>query len=200
MRTRKWHLTAYFDHEDFLVLPTIDHDPRLRSIRVPAGVYRSGRSRQSARHQPVVDSTFGWRGDDQSSEVWEYGSSDDASDRSPGRADSRPWTDNDSFGGPSLRPSRISTPLNGSPQTVHQRLPSVAPGTFIHHTFHNYSSPPLTSSLPEVVDQLPPINATLIPQSHTPHSRPPLDRRSSHERAPEDARLISLLNSRTSLS
>ncbi|TDL25025.1 hypothetical protein BD410DRAFT_801732 [Rickenella mellea] len=44
-RPRKWHLTAYFTYADLQSLPTIDNDPTLRSITVPAGVYRSGKAR-----------------------------------------------------------------------------------------------------------------------------------------------------------
>lgn len=44
-RPRKWHLTAYFTYTDLQNLPTIDSDPLLRSIRVPQGVYRTGKAR-----------------------------------------------------------------------------------------------------------------------------------------------------------
>ncbi|CAE6476402.1 unnamed protein product [Rhizoctonia solani] len=47
-KKRKWHITCYFTHEDFPHLPTLDMTS-LKSIRVPPGVYRSGKSRQSAR-------------------------------------------------------------------------------------------------------------------------------------------------------
>ncbi|KAG8991567.1 hypothetical protein FRB90_001307, partial [Tulasnella sp. 427] len=46
---RKWHMTAYFTNADYPHLPTIMDDPRLRGIKVPKGMYRSGKSRQSAR-------------------------------------------------------------------------------------------------------------------------------------------------------
>ncbi|KAG9038613.1 hypothetical protein FS837_001208 [Tulasnella sp. UAMH 9824] len=46
---RKWHMTAYFTNADFTHLPTIQDDPRLRGIKVPKGMYRSGKSRQSAK-------------------------------------------------------------------------------------------------------------------------------------------------------
>ncbi|KAG8924056.1 hypothetical protein FRC01_011995 [Tulasnella sp. 417] len=46
---RKWHMTAYFTNADYPHLPTIQDDPRLRGIRVPKGMYRSGKSRQSAK-------------------------------------------------------------------------------------------------------------------------------------------------------
>ncbi|KDN48965.1 hypothetical protein RSAG8_02318, partial [Rhizoctonia solani AG-8 WAC10335] len=48
-RKRKWHITCYFTHEDFPHLPTLDMEQSLGILRVPAGVYRSGKSRQSAR-------------------------------------------------------------------------------------------------------------------------------------------------------
>lgn len=42
-------MTAYFTNADFSHLPTIQDDPRLRGIKVPKGMYRSGKSRQSAK-------------------------------------------------------------------------------------------------------------------------------------------------------
>ncbi|KAG8948861.1 hypothetical protein FRC04_009199 [Tulasnella sp. 424] len=46
---RKWHMTAYFTNADYPHLPTIQDDLRLRGIKVPKGMYRSGKSRQSAK-------------------------------------------------------------------------------------------------------------------------------------------------------
>ncbi|KAJ7272061.1 Gti1/Pac2 family-domain-containing protein [Mycena haematopus] len=42
---RKWHITAYFRYDDLPHIPTIEHDPCLRKIIVPAGLYRSGKTR-----------------------------------------------------------------------------------------------------------------------------------------------------------
>ncbi|KAG8904253.1 hypothetical protein FRB99_002037 [Tulasnella sp. 403] len=46
---RKWHMTAYFTNADYPSLPTVQDDPCLSKIAVPRGMYRSGKSRQSAR-------------------------------------------------------------------------------------------------------------------------------------------------------
>lgn len=46
---RKWHLTAYFTNADFPSLPTVADDPVLSNVVVPKGMYRSGKSRQSAK-------------------------------------------------------------------------------------------------------------------------------------------------------
>lgn len=46
---RKWHMTAYFTNADYPTLPTVQQDARLRGIKVPRGMYRSGKSRQSAK-------------------------------------------------------------------------------------------------------------------------------------------------------
>ncbi|KAG8856035.1 hypothetical protein FRB96_006602 [Tulasnella sp. 330] len=46
---RKWHLTAYFTNADFANLPTVADDPVLSNVVVPKGMYRSGKSRQSAK-------------------------------------------------------------------------------------------------------------------------------------------------------
>ncbi|KAG8721120.1 hypothetical protein FRC08_015614 [Ceratobasidium sp. 394] len=48
-KRRKWHITCYFTHDDFPRLPTLDMDPLLNTVKIPPGVYRSGKSRQSAR-------------------------------------------------------------------------------------------------------------------------------------------------------
>ncbi|KAF9532155.1 Gti1/Pac2 family-domain-containing protein [Crepidotus variabilis] len=44
-RPQKWHITAYFTYNDLPQLPTIEHDPVLRKIIVPTGIYRSSHSR-----------------------------------------------------------------------------------------------------------------------------------------------------------
>ncbi|KAI0929061.1 hypothetical protein AcW1_006110 [Taiwanofungus camphoratus] len=44
-KPRKWHLTAYFTYSDLPNVPTVDRDPMLRNLTVPAGVYKSGKSR-----------------------------------------------------------------------------------------------------------------------------------------------------------
>ena len=44
-RPQKWHLTAYFTYAELPYLPTIDLDLNLRTIIVPPGIYRSGKTR-----------------------------------------------------------------------------------------------------------------------------------------------------------
>ncbi|KAI0273430.1 Gti1/Pac2 family-domain-containing protein [Gloeopeniophorella convolvens] len=44
-KPRKWHLTAYFTYADLQQIPTIDQDPVLRGVKVPVGMYRSGKAR-----------------------------------------------------------------------------------------------------------------------------------------------------------
>ena len=44
-RPQKWHLTAYFTYAELPHLPTIDRDPNLRTVIVPPGIYRSGKTR-----------------------------------------------------------------------------------------------------------------------------------------------------------
>ncbi|KAG8743891.1 hypothetical protein FRC10_011181 [Ceratobasidium sp. 414] len=76
-KRRKWHITCYFTHDDFPRLPTLAMDPvssaslvagraaygyspqLLSSIKIPPGVYRSGKSRQSARSNADFGSTDG---------------------------------------------------------------------------------------------------------------------------------------------
>ncbi|KAF8912046.1 Gti1/Pac2 family-domain-containing protein [Gymnopilus junonius] len=47
-RPQKWHLTAYFTYADLPHLPTIDHEPMLRTIVVPSGIYRTGKARSKS--------------------------------------------------------------------------------------------------------------------------------------------------------
>lgn len=61
-KPRKWHLTAYFTYSDLPRLPTIDQDPTLRGVTVPAGMYRSGKARSrnsdaTGTHTPVPPSS-----------------------------------------------------------------------------------------------------------------------------------------------
>ena len=61
-KPRKWHLTAYFTYSDLPRLPTIDQDPILRGVTVPAGMYRSGKARSrnsdaTGTHTPVPPSS-----------------------------------------------------------------------------------------------------------------------------------------------
>ncbi|KAI0032287.1 Gti1/Pac2 family-domain-containing protein [Vararia minispora EC-137] len=44
-KPRKWHLTAYFTYADLPRIPTIDQDPALNRITIPAGMYKSGKAR-----------------------------------------------------------------------------------------------------------------------------------------------------------
>ncbi|KAK7037964.1 camp-independent regulatory protein pac2 [Favolaschia claudopus] len=44
-KPKKWHITAYFRYDDLPHIPTVDHDPCLCRIIVPAGLYRSGKTR-----------------------------------------------------------------------------------------------------------------------------------------------------------
>lgn len=54
---RKWHLTAYFTYSDLPSIPTVDQDPVLRAITVPAGIYRSGKAR--SRNSDATSSSSG---------------------------------------------------------------------------------------------------------------------------------------------
>jgi len=46
----KYHLTAYFTFDDLPHIPTVESQSDLRGIVIPQGVYRSGKSRTSARN------------------------------------------------------------------------------------------------------------------------------------------------------
>ncbi|KAH9483889.1 cAMP-independent regulatory protein pac2 [Psilocybe cubensis] len=64
-RPQKWHLTAYFTYADLPHLPTIDHDPILRTMIVPSGIYRTGKAR--SRSDDEDQGTSGHRGYSQDS-------------------------------------------------------------------------------------------------------------------------------------
>ncbi|KAF7295395.1 hypothetical protein MIND_01079100 [Mycena indigotica] len=51
---RKWHIVAYFIHQDLPLIPTVDQDICLRSIIVPNGLYRTGKARDSLDEEPTV--------------------------------------------------------------------------------------------------------------------------------------------------
>ena len=46
----KYHLTAYFTFDDLPHIPTVESQSDLRATVIPQGVYRSGKSRTSARN------------------------------------------------------------------------------------------------------------------------------------------------------
>lgn len=46
----KYHLTAYFTFDDLPHIPTVESQSELRAVVIPQGVYRSGKSRTSARN------------------------------------------------------------------------------------------------------------------------------------------------------
>ncbi|KAF7970216.1 hypothetical protein HWV62_8457 [Athelia sp. TMB] len=58
-KPRKWHLTAYFSYGDLEDIPTVDQDPKLRGLGVPAGIYRNSKSR-------ARDNGAGFEGSDKS--------------------------------------------------------------------------------------------------------------------------------------
>ncbi|KAF4615170.1 hypothetical protein D9613_002652 [Agrocybe pediades] len=55
-RPQKWHLTAYFTYAELPHLPTIDHDPMLRTIIVPSGIYRTGKARSRSDEEMLLSS------------------------------------------------------------------------------------------------------------------------------------------------
>ena len=181
---RKWHLTAYFEHNDLNSLLTIDRDPELCNIVVPPGVYRSGKSRQR-RHSGENPGGLRWINVDGSGQVSDTGrpvssSPDTSSPNSPSNSPSvRPAQNPDAYLPTS---SQMASP-------VQNQNPNI---------YHPYNYPPQP--------QLPPIAvgfANPPPSSHLNNStsRPRVSRTTSGDsRSREDARVIGLLNSRTSLA
>ena len=54
-KPRKLHLTAYLTYADVANLPTVDMDPVLRVLAIPAGVYRSAKARS---RQVDIENTY----------------------------------------------------------------------------------------------------------------------------------------------
>ncbi|KAF8891223.1 Gti1/Pac2 family-domain-containing protein [Infundibulicybe gibba] len=53
-KPQKWHLTAYFTYSELSSLPTIDRDPMLSKMIVPAGIYRSGKARSRSEEDEMA--------------------------------------------------------------------------------------------------------------------------------------------------
>ena len=128
-RPRKWHLTAYFTYADLQELPTIDHDPALRTIMVPPGIYRSGKAR-SRNSDLVLDGPSTYASSSASSpppmSPYTTGSSDADSSpsESPRGPPGRPY---------SPFPNRASSPMpRGLPPfgvaTASNGMPNYTPG------------------------------------------------------------------------
>ncbi|EUC61661.1 Gti1/Pac2 family containing protein [Rhizoctonia solani AG-3 Rhs1AP] len=176
-KKRKWHITCYFTHEDFPHLPTIDMDPSLRSVRVPSGVYRSGKSRQSARS----NGDFGYAD----------GSSSRRTSTSPMSSPIIPST-------PTTRGSSRSSSATSSPLVTHPGVQWGADRQVLGPYGHLMDG---RSCDPHVVEagslELPAIrpssSSMRLPEAYA--LRSPHDIHQSYEpRCPEDERMIRALN------
>lgn len=185
---RKWHLTAYLEQNTLPDLLTIDTDPALCDIQLPQGMYRSGKSRQ---RQNNPDGSGGLR----------WINMDGTSGQSSPRQTSRSSPDASSSSSPSQSPT-----ISNSPSLI--ASPPISPTIAQSHARRPIASQ--ASSRPSVAAAyldsstqgtlLPPFSTAFALPPSPPPSRPGLQRRSSDNRTPEDARVIGLLNSRNSLA
>lgn len=181
-KRRKWHITCYFTHDDFPHLPTLDMDPLLQSVKIPAGVYRSGKSRQSARSNAdygLIDS-----------------SSSHQTSPSPTSSPISPNTPT------TTRTSSRSSSATSSPLVAHSGM-QWAPdrNSIIAQSNHsdgrgNPSYPPKTHPI-----ELAPLELPIMRSADGPHLRMPavypmgelLESHAREARFPEDERMIRAL-------
>lgn len=123
-RRRKLHLTAYFTYADLPHLPNLDSEPIISSIPIPQGVYRSGKSRTSARNlvqsaEPPRSTTFTTR-PTTGSDTTSASDSPSSSPQSNYSMHLSPWTS------PGSSASSLHTPLQSRPGSLtHLSYPGV---------------------------------------------------------------------------
>ena len=69
-RPQKWHITAYFTYAELAHLPTIEHDPMLQRIIVPAGIYRTGKTRSRSADDELAGPSGSGTGGGSSGEMF----------------------------------------------------------------------------------------------------------------------------------
>ncbi|KAF8334200.1 uncharacterized protein EI90DRAFT_523481 [Cantharellus anzutake] len=225
---RKWHLTAYFEHDDLPSLLTVDTDQELCNITVPPGIFRSGKSR--TRQQPSSQESNGglrWINVDGSTGLvtssTTSGTGRQSLDISPDMSKAPSPSHSPIFHSSSHTSPRGSTPFtqhsssrsssSGSwNSSASQKLPESsrehpitdprnAHAAYQYHTLqHHHSNSTTPQPLPSA--SLPPLTVGFA--STVLSERPPHARRTSGRidgvRTTEDMRVIDLLNARTSLS
>ncbi|CAE6517161.1 unnamed protein product [Rhizoctonia solani] len=178
-KKRKWHITCYFTHEDFPHLPTLDRIPSLKNVRVPLGVYRSGKSRQSARSN----------GD--------FGYADASSSRTSPSPLSSPIIPNT----PTTRGSSRSSSATSSPLVTHSGVQWGADRQLIGpHGYpidgRSYDPHMMETGSMELPAIRPNSGSHRLPDAYAlrhPHENP----QSYEPRCPEDERMIRALNNRS---
>lgn len=182
-KRRKWHITCYFTHEDFPHLPTLDMIPALQGVKVPPGVYRSGKSRQSARSN----------GD--------FGYADTSSSRrtSPSPMSSPIIPNTPTTYGSSRSSSATSSPLvaHSGVQWASERQ---AYGAQAYHLDGRGYDPHVVDAGSLELPSLRPASGSHPRLADSYSLRNPHDTTSSYDpRCPEDERMIRALNDRRSL-
>ncbi|KAF8319384.1 hypothetical protein DL93DRAFT_185194 [Clavulina sp. PMI_390] len=185
---KKWHMTGYLDQASLPDHLTVDTDPLLADIRLPPGMYRSGKSRQR-QNNPDGSGGLRWINmDPDSSQTPPLSrtSSPDPSSMSPQSSALRNY---------SIMPSPPRSPITTSRGTPTQGVIRAS----VPMAYLDASTSP-TPPIPQQQMTLPSFQ-TAFALSPPPVGIPPqpLVPRSSGNRTAEDARVIGVLNSRSSL-
>jgi hypothetical protein len=190
----KYHLTAYFTFDDLPHIPTVESQSELRTIVIPQGVYRSGKSRTSARN--LVQSAEPARTSMPFRSIAKSPSASASPDSSPSSAHSRhlsPWTSPGSSSSNlhALQPEATYpyTPYSASPAATPRRRSSETENDPCRG-HHDCTPPPLHSrALHATTSCGPPRLPSVASLFHDTES-------GRLDRTPEDHRVIQMLNSR----
>jgi len=191
----KYHLTAYFTFDDLPHIPTVESQSELRAVVIPQGVYRSGKSRTSARN--LVQSAEPTRTSMPFRSIAKHPSASASPESSPTSAHSghlSPWNS------PGSSSSTLHTflPEGTSTYTLYSASPAVTPrGGAPENDLHrdrgqyDYAPPPLHAPAP-------PSTSTRCPSPRLPSVASLFHDTDSGrlDRTPEDHRVIQMLNSR----
>lgn len=189
----KYHLTAYFTFDDLPHIPTVESQSELRAVVIPQGVYRSGKSRTSARN--LVQSAEPTRTSMPFRAIAKIPSASASPESSPTSAHSghlSPWTS------PGSSSSNLHTFLpEGTYTYTHSTSPAITPRGSPENDLHrdrghsNYAPPPLHA------------RASHSTSTRCPSPRLPSVASLFHDtdsgrldRTAEDHRVIQMLNSR----
>jgi hypothetical protein len=196
---RKWHLTAYLEQSNLADLLTVDTDPILCDIQLPPGMYRSGKSRQRQNNSDGAGGLRWINIDGNSGQALPRRTASSSPEASVASSPSQSPTISNN---PNVMTSPSISPTLAQPYPRRPLPPSMASSSRPSVPEAYLGSSPQATLLPPFQ------TAFAFPQS-TP-SPPPTSARmrtpsrkittTSDPRSAEDARVIDLLNARSSLA